>query len=231
MGLFSLFTASFQVFFIISFLILIHEIGHASIAYLFKIKVKEIVIYPLGGVSKFYMDLNIHPMKEFLILIAGPLFQILAYWILIYFIPNKILVIRLYHFSILFFNLLPIYPFDGGKLVRLLLEILFPYRLSLEWILIISLFSLCFILFGSKSLLINRVVMLFYLLILILKEYQKINILYEKFLLERYLKKYNFKKCRMIESEKNFYRNRRHLLKIEDKYVLEKDYLAIKYRK
>ena len=52
-------------------------------AYILKIKVDKIYIYPLGGISKFDMKLNISPLKEFLVLIAGPITQNIAYILLI----------------------------------------------------------------------------------------------------------------------------------------------------
>ena len=58
-------------------------------AYLLGIKIDEIYIYPLGGISKFNMDLNISIKKELLILINGPLFQYLAYLILLIIMPNR----------------------------------------------------------------------------------------------------------------------------------------------
>ena len=94
---------------------MIHEIGHILVAFLFKVKVKEIYLYPLGAISKLDMDLNISPYKEFLILAAGPFFQWIAYGILIALIPEERELINFYNFHIFYFNLLPISPLDGGK--------------------------------------------------------------------------------------------------------------------
>lgn len=68
-------------------------------------------------------------------------------------------------------------------------------------------------------------------LILITKEKRKINQLYNKFILERYLNNYNFKNSKMVNNINNFYRSRRHLVKENDNYYLEKDYLIKKYQK
>ena len=58
-------------------------------AYLLGIKINEIYIYPLGGISKFNMDLNISMKKELLILINGPIFQHIAYLLLLIIMPTK----------------------------------------------------------------------------------------------------------------------------------------------
>ena len=90
----------------------------------------KIYLYPLGGISKFNMDQNISLLKEFLILIFGPIFQIFAYLLLKRLLPQYENIIIVYHYSILIFNLLPIYPLDGGKLVNLFLSSVFSFKIS-----------------------------------------------------------------------------------------------------
>ena len=84
------------------------------------------------------MPLNTKNTIEFLILIAGPLFQNIAYFILIYLFPYDKELILIYHISLLVFNLLPIYPLDGGKLVNILLSSKLSFKKSLSVTLIIS---------------------------------------------------------------------------------------------
>ena len=177
------------------------------------------------------MPLNINPWKEFWILIAGPIFQSLAAYLLILFLKDKEKLILIYHHSILLFNLLPIYPLDGGKLIRLLLELFFPYKRSYKIILIISYLLLLGYIGYIHNITINNIIMFLVLIFLITKEYQKIDLIYQKFLLERYLKNYSFKKNKLIQSEQDFYRNKSHLLKLREQYVFEKDFLTEKYKK
>ena len=56
-------------------------------ALLLKVEVKKIYLYPLGGISKFFLPLNASYKKEFLILIAGPIFQQIAKILLIIILP------------------------------------------------------------------------------------------------------------------------------------------------
>ena len=116
---FAIITASFFPFLIITVLILVHEFGHSLMVYLFGGEVIKILIYPLGGISKFSTSFNISLVKEFIILLFGPLFQIIAWYLLITLFPEKEMLISSYHYGILFFNLLPIYPLDGGKFLCL----------------------------------------------------------------------------------------------------------------
>lgn len=218
-------------FIILSFLIIIHEMGHVLIAYYHHVFVKEIYIYPLGGISRFDMDLNIHSYKEFMILIGGGLFQQVAYFILTVLFPSKIELIQYYHYHILLFNLLPIFPLDGGRICCLLLENIFPFRMSRDITLGISIIMILIILFSRIDITINKFVMVMFLIVLVFKEFQKREILYQEFLLERYLKKYRFRKSKIISSDKLFYRDRHHLLKVNGVYILEEDYLIKKYDK
>ena len=170
-------------------------------AYLLGIKIDEIYIYPLGGISKFNMDLNISIKKELLILINGPLFQYLAYLILLIIMPNRKEIINIYHYSILSFNLLPIYPLDGGKLLKLLFNKFINYKNSLKLIINLS-----------------------YLVTIILFIINKKNI-------SIYLNNYKFKNTKIISDINNLYRDNRHLIKQDNTYYLEKEYLEKIYKK
>ena len=76
-------------------------------------------MYPTGGISKFSSELNVSRIKEFLVLINGPLVQVITYILLLKFYPykNSIHLLKPIHYSILFFNLLPIYPLDDSKFI------------------------------------------------------------------------------------------------------------------
>ena len=198
-------------------------------AYLLGVEVDKIYIYPLGGISKFNMPLNISIKKEFLILISGPLFQFVAYFILNIIFNDKEL-IKTYHLGILVFNLLPIYPLDGGKLINLLLNCFVPYKLSLKIIIYIS-YIFTILVFFINNISINLIITIGLLTILIIKEHKKINYKYNKFLLERYINNYKFKNSIIINNINNLYRSKRHIIKLNNKYYLEKEYLSKKYKK
>lgn len=231
MGLFSVFTASFFPFFIISILVIVHELGHFLMSYLLGGKILKISIYPYGGISKFRLSLNISIVKEFLVLIAGPLFQMLSFVMLSFFYPEKQGVIASYHYSILFFNLLPIYPLDGGKLLNLVFQLFLPYRGSFIFTMVVG-YSLVFVLALSlfQSFTLNLLFICLFLLIKLTTESRQIQYLYERFLLERYLHSYSFKKSRIVDDCKKFRRNYRHLVKQDGNYYLEREILQKKYK-
>ena len=177
------------------------------------------------------MPLNINKYKELLILIAGPLFQFIAYILLLNIFSEYSKMINYYHFNILVFNLLPIYPLDGGKIINILLSEFIPYKKSLQLSIKLSYLIIVIFLFYLEQKYINIIIMELLLVILIYNEYRKIDHIYNKFLLERYLKKYNFKKINIINNINNFYRDRRHIVKNNEKYYKEYDFLIKKYKK
>ena len=199
-------------------------------AYIFKIEIKEIYIYPLGGISKLKIDLNINPIKEFLILIMGPLFQLLGSFILIRIMPYNKEIINIYNYGILGFNLLPIYPLDGGKLLKIVLDNFITYKNSFKLTIIIS-YLIVFIIWLINKSTINILVMISFLVLLITKEKSKLNYYYQKFILERYLNNYKFKNSKIISNDNNFYRNKKHIIKSNDKYYLERKKKKKMYKK
>ena len=76
--------------------------------------------------------------------------------------------------------------------------------------------------------------LLFIIILLGIKMYQerkKIHYYFQRFLLERFLKKYQFKKTIIVPSEQAFKRDCSHILKIKNRYKTEQEYLDDKYYK
>ena len=104
-------------------LLFIHEIGHSITGIVMGYKLERIVFYPLGGVTIFNLPINISLKKEFLILVMGPVMQIIGYVILKRYFPF----INIYHYTLLIFNLLPLYPLDGGRIINILFNFMLVF--------------------------------------------------------------------------------------------------------
>ena len=108
--------------------ILIHELFHSLIAQRYGLTVSEIELYLFGGVSKI-QDEPRTPKSEFIISGIGPLSSlvlgILLFITLIFTqstIPIWLSITLLYsgisNIALGFFNLLPAFPMDGGRILR-----------------------------------------------------------------------------------------------------------------
>ena len=192
-------TGLFHEFFFFTSLILIHELGHAWMAKRLKWNVSKILIFPFGGVTLLEDFLNRPIKEELMILLAGPVTQIVYYHIVSFFyvLPQEF---RFFHLALLFFNLLPIYPLDGGKLLHLLLEKVMPYKKSYFY------FFFCsygFLFLGFLFLCCRFSISIFFFLLFLLfknwEGYRTIESIKERFLLERFLYSFSFKKWREIK--------------------------------
>ena len=221
-------------FLIILIIVLIHEMGHAIMAIIFKWKLDSISIYPFGGCVKFNEDINKPMYQELLILISGPVIQIILYLLVLTLFNNNLISLRnfnifkSYHYTLLIFNLIPIYPLDGGHLFNILTNYLFPYKKGNKLVIIISIILTITLIIYIKN--INFILMGMLLIIEIYLYYKRQDYLYNKFLLERYLNKYNFKKLKIIKNKDDMYKGKRHVLKNSNKYLTEKEYLNKRFK-
>ena len=218
----SLFTAKFKDIILFMSLIMFHELGHFLTAKLFNWKVDKIYVYPLGGLTKFNDLINKPFYEEILVTIMGPIFQIIFSFFLVKIDKN----VDIYNKMLLLFNLLPIVPLDGGKLLTSFISYYFSYKKSLKIIIIISyifyLISLYYVLIGIQSLFF---VLVFTLLIIkVIDEDKKRFFNFNKFLLERYLYVFKYKKDVLINDIKKMYKYRNNIV-IDKKVLNEKEAL------
>ena len=121
--------------------VLLHELGHTLVARQYGIRTTEIVMYPIGGVSR--PERIPKGREEFWIAISGPLVNGLIAaglfaWLATQhqFVPvellrdptdaNLVQRIATGNFLLFVFNLLPAYPMDGGRLLRSVLMLFKP---------------------------------------------------------------------------------------------------------
>lgn len=216
-----IFTGMFKEFSFIFILLFCHELGHAITGIFFKWKLISITFYPYGGVTLFDKIENSSIREETIILLMGPIIQIITYHILVNIFKYDY--ITNYHLSILIFNMLPILTLDGGKLLNLILNKIFNYLISFYISIIISfitiIFLICFCIIYYNNL--NLFLMSIFLIFKIIKSIKDIKYCYHKFILERYLYKINYNKHNISKNIYSFYRERNHYINFQE----EKNYL------
>lgn len=110
------------------FFVIFHEFGHALAAKKLGYDCKSITMYCLGGIAMVQVPSD-KPKDEFLITLAGPavnfVFALLSLPFAIFFQNTFGLIftfIFVINFMLFAFNLLPMFPMDGGRLLRSLLN-------------------------------------------------------------------------------------------------------------
>jgi Zn-dependent protease len=116
------------------FIVMLHEYGHALACRQVGGRANQIVLWPLGGVA--YVDPPPRPGATLWSIAAGPLVNVVLFPILTLLglwsrssglalaMPNAHMLLRTVwaiNLGLLIFNMLPIYPLDGGQILRSLL--------------------------------------------------------------------------------------------------------------
>lgn len=217
-------TGYFKEIVIIMTIIIIHEFGHIMASLIYKWNIDQIIILPLGGITIFNELINKPLFQEFVIAIMGPIFQIIFTFIC----NNEI--VTFYSKFILLINLLPIFPLDGSKIISVCLNKIFSFKLSHKLVIYISylLSSFCFFFFVLRR---NILLILFILLLIIKinKEEGNHEFLFNKFLYERYLYDFNFKKVKVVFRIDGFKRDYQHFVSVKNKLIDEKLILKQKF--
>jgi Zn-dependent protease len=108
--------------------IILHELGHSVVAKAYRIPVRSITLFMLGGVSQITREAA-RPVHELLMALAGPLVSLVlgAAFLGLWFLlgasdsrPLDYVLIWLAWMNVILgvFNLLPAFPMDGGRVLR-----------------------------------------------------------------------------------------------------------------
>lgn len=127
--------------------VVMHELGHSLTVRRYGVRVPRIMLLPIGGMAEME-QIPRKPSAEFLITIAGPAVN---YAIVVLLLPftwryslgvDNILVYsaaelltQLFWANLIMgtFNLLPVYPMDGGRILRSILALWLPYLRATWW--------------------------------------------------------------------------------------------------
>lgn len=133
--------------------VVLHEFGHAIMARRYGVITKDIILSPIGGMARLNR-IPEKPLQELAVALAGPMVNvviaILLGLVLWFFLPDKLTVIRDPEISIywigniipalfwmnimlVFFNLIPAFPMDGGRVLRAGLAMQFGRLKATKW--------------------------------------------------------------------------------------------------
>ena len=113
----------------LTFSILFHELGHAYMAVKLKLQIERIHLYLFGGMAEL-KHRPIFPRQELFVALSGPLASFLLsgiFYLVYLFLPTDVHLTRMVfkflvqiNFLLAAFNLIPIFPLDGGRSIRAL---------------------------------------------------------------------------------------------------------------
>jgi Zn-dependent protease len=127
--------------------VILHELGHSLTARRYGVRVPRILLLPIGGMAEFDR-IPRKPSEELLITLAGPAVNFLLVAALLplvwrglftaeempgYSIASIIDQLWFANLIMGIFNLLPVFPMDGGRILRALLAIKWPYVRATYW--------------------------------------------------------------------------------------------------
>ena len=239
--LLSLLSGLFKDIIFLFIIIVVHEFGHVVISLIYKWNIKKIYITACGGYIEYEENIDKPFKEELIIAISGILMQTVFYFICI--ILNKIciidlstlLLIRKYHYSILLFNLIPVVPLDGAKILNTLFNLYLPYRKSLNLTNLLSVIIaiLIFIIFITKNLRFEYgyFVIISFVISKVLKNIKDTPFLFNRFLFERYKNPINVNKYFYIKNKdiNKMRRQRKNYFYINGKYHKEIDVLRKRF--
>lgn len=175
------------------FIVLIHELGHVIVSIIFKYKIISITIYPFGGITKLEKDINTSPIKELILASGGLLMQIILFIIISNIdFYDKYLFLK-YNKSIFLFNLVSIIPLDGSLIVYSILNIFKSFKDSYKLYIMISIISLLIYIIINYKYNLNNYLIISIFIYKIYESIKNYKYVYNRFLLERYIKNYKFK--------------------------------------
>jgi len=115
-------------------IVLIHEMGHVAMARELGWTVTEVQLLPFGGVATMEDAYATDPLDEIVVALAGPFLNVVMmavsylFWYTGIWTEEWAYFFLISNLTIALFNLLPIWPLDGGRIVQAILCWFMPYR-------------------------------------------------------------------------------------------------------
>lgn len=188
-------TAQFQSLCMLFTIVFIHEMGHAICARFFSWRIKHIVLLPFGGVVE-VDEYGNRPFKEELyVIISGPIQHVWLQGAALFLSQYGLIegdfyeLFTFYNVSILLFNLIPVWPLDGGKLLFLCLSYFYPFSIAHRQMLLFSTITVCIMtafFFVIEPFQLNIWLILGFILYSLYTEHKQRMFAFMRFLLERY---------------------------------------------
>ncbi|MEG0450984.1 MAG: M50 family metallopeptidase [Lysinibacillus sp.] len=167
-----------------------HEGGHLLAAKLCGVKVKACVISPYGGEIEFENPSTVKAKSMLWIALGGPIATIIGIVVAMW--APDLIARELVHIQLilLVFNLVPVLPLDGGRIILACILLFYPYASVYEFFHSLSLIVVTIMLVIPLCLLpqsIFFVILCLFIWLQVIKEwsYRKYRLAFEKYVMHR----------------------------------------------
>ena len=230
-------------YFIFALTIIVHELGHLTMAFFYKWDLVELKFFAFGGVMEFKGELNKSNKEDLIISSGGILFNIIMLIVLYVLRNNTVSAIHnnLINYAIwaqlfiIIFNSIPLPPLDGSRIVHAILCQFIPYKKVLQIMkgmnsILITFLTIVTFLYDIRQIFIV-VIFLSYSTI---KYNKEIDYLFQRFLLQKrmYINVGLSRKIVEISNdywENKIYRGYSNLFQVKNRLYEEMKYLKLKY--
>lgn len=212
----------------------IHECAHMMVAKCFRYPIDGVVIYPFGLCARMrYIGMG-HVGKELLIILAGPLTH-LCFPLLFHMLAEMHIISYVYmdylcqmNYSILIFNLLPVYPLDGGRVVQSLYHLVFRYTTAQRLTFLTGIINL-FLLFYYRILTTpSAMIVMGFLLFQIVMSWKQLA--FERMQFYHYRKTHPCTGPMRSNQKDDLYRAYTNMMKTDHGWMMEEDWLKLHFQ-
>ena len=108
-------------FFIMFLVVALHELSHIAVAYIFGLKCRSVTFTPLGFSAVIENLEYLSGSKKIYIMLAGPILNLILWLVCEFIFVDRFIFFKQANMAIFLFNMLPVYPLDGGKICHIIL--------------------------------------------------------------------------------------------------------------
>lgn len=227
----SMLAGYFREMFIVFIILIVHELGHFFLMKLMGIKVDSITIYPYGGIIKSNMLINTNSLKVIVISLGGVINQLFL-WMVVY-IFFKVCFINSYYYGIflkynlyiILFNLMPIYPLDGFKILNNFFELFISFRKSMYLSFFINVFGLIIFFIYLYIYKVSNYIIVIFLIVSLVNYIREIKYIMNKFYVERIIYDLKYNGIVSVKNKNSMFKNKLNYID----GINEKSYLVNSY--
>ncbi len=222
---------------IIFIIVIIHELGHIIVSKLYKYDIIKVYIYPFGGMTISNKKLNCSINKSIVIYLGGILSQLIILFLIILLHKHHLIsnifypLFLFYNKYIILFNLLPVFPLDGFFIIFHMVQKFLSFYYTYIVMGVMNVIFLIIFFIYNINIKSNNYLILIFLIYQLFNYYKILNNIFNRFLLERYLFDFNYKKIKYHNSLnlKELQNCCYHYFKGDTFFYNEKDLLAKKF--